>query len=96
MIYCPNCGTNLPTNANLCSNCGVKVKGKTTTNNTAKIATTVAGMVIGASLLGRVLFRPRRPFIMSPHQHYYHGPKTRRPMGPRRPRFPGGIGGYHL
>ena len=63
-VYCNNCGTEITTNANFCSCCGnalnknagytENVNGQSTSgmSDTAKTVATVAGVAVGASLLG--------------------------------------------
>lgn len=91
-MYCQYCGTQLAEGANFCPNCGASTSatnhntGATAQNtqqwsDTAKTAGTVAGAVVGASVLSRLLRRRRyhhpRPPMGGPH----HGPRG--PMGGR-------------
>ena len=80
MAYCQNCGANIDANVNFCSNGGTEINGTNTTNsntqninqqwsNTAKTVGTVAGAVVGASLLSHLFHRRRRPPMM-----HHHGP----------------------
>ena len=106
MAYCQNCGTNIDGTPNFCPNCGASLNAanqQTCSNNgtntrassqwsnTAKTVGTVAGVAVGASLLGSLLHRRRRrhrpPMGPGPMMGGHHrGPRG--PMG-----GPGGPGG---
>lgn len=99
MAYCQHCGTNLDTNPNFCPNCGAQLNDATPDqatfqqqgnsrqwSNTAKTVGTVAGVAVGASVLGGLLRRRRRRPPMPPHGgfmggHGRHGHGGHGPMG---------------
>lgn len=80
MSYCSSCGAPFTDGANFCPNCGMSANGSTGGNRSsdaARTATTIAGTVIGASLLSSLFHRRRRHMMPPPHIHYHH----RGPMG---------------
>lgn len=88
MAYCQNCGTNLDSNPNFCPNCGAaqQASNQRQENNaqwsdTAKTVGTVAGVAVGASLLGSILRRRRRRPPMPPHGRFMGGHGHHGPMG---------------
>lgn len=84
MAYCQNCGTVLDTNPNFCPNCGAAFDNGVTQqtggqqnntrqwSNTTKTVGTIAGVAVGASVLGNILRRHRRP-PMPPHGGFMGG-----------------------
>lgn len=87
MANCQKCGRKLVDNVNLCPTCGVQVNdcpsSNNSTSNLTQTVATIAGTVVGASVLSRLLFRRRRPFMMPTYHHQFHRPRSRGPRFPR-------------
>lgn len=95
-VYCNNCGAEAAAGAKYCSSCGSALEtnydyenvdaaqNQTNTGKTVKTVATVAGLAVGASLLGNMLHRRRRP-PMPPHGGMMGGPMGG-PMGGHGPR----------
>ena len=94
MAYCQNCGTDLDTDPNFCPNCGTQLNEanpqqataqEQTDNrqwsNTAKTVGTVAGLAVGASVLGGLIRRHRRRPPMHHHGGFMGGHRGHGPMG---------------
>lgn len=97
MRFCEKCGAELNDSANFCPNCGYALDGSAADNTStyADTARTVAGTMIGASILSSLFRRRRHRPPMPPHHGFGHpgpmgGPGRRGPGGGR-----GGPGGGH-